>query len=170
MYSSRSPSIQSHQMQLALYRVANAKRLCGKCRTNVWQMQYECLANAVRLCGKCHTTRINRKRSRTSRKLSRLKRIILSLHATAVSSIEYAKLYYTEFKRQNSGLKIVTIFSYRVNDPEDEASGVEDENNEDTNGLSSVDRDFLEKTIKDYNEMFGNKDAAGLVFLKTYKV
>ena len=69
----------------------------------------------------------------------------------AVSSIEYAKLYYNEFKRQNSGLKIATIFSYGVNDPEAEDSGVEDENNEDTDGLNVVDRDFLEKAIQDYN-------------------
>lgn len=40
----------------------------------------------------------------------------------AVSSIEYAKLYYNEFKRQNSGLKVATIFSYGVNDPEEEDS------------------------------------------------
>ena len=96
----------------------------------------------------------------------------------AVSSIEYAKLYYTEFKRQLAGsglcgrppLKIATIFSYGVNDPEDEASGVEDENNEDTNGLSLVDRDFLEKAIKDYNEMFGtNYDTSSEKFQNYYK-
>lgn len=88
----------------------------------------------------------------------------------AVSSIEYAKLYYTEFKRQNSGLKIATIFSYGVNDPEDEASGVEDENNEDTNGLSLVDRDFLEQAIRDYNQMFGtNYDTSSEKFQNYYK-
>lgn len=88
----------------------------------------------------------------------------------AVSSIEYAKLYYNEFKRQNSGLKIATIFSYGVNDPEAEDSGVEDENNEDTDGLNVVDRDFLEKAIQDYNNMFGtNYDTSSDKFQNYYK-
>lgn len=37
----------------------------------------------------------------------------------AVASIEYAKLYYNEFKRQDSGLKVAAIFSYGVNDEDD---------------------------------------------------
>lgn len=88
----------------------------------------------------------------------------------AVSSIEYAKLYYNEFKRQNSGLKVATIFSYGVNDPEAEDSGVEDENNEDTDGLNVVDRDFLENAIQDYNKMFEtNYDTSSDKFQNYYK-
>lgn len=88
----------------------------------------------------------------------------------AVSSIEYAKLYYNEFKRQNSGLKVATIFSYGVNDPEEEDSGVDDENNEDTDGLNVVDRDFLENAIQDYNKMFGtNYDTSSDKFQNYYK-
>ena len=87
----------------------------------------------------------------------------------AVASIEYAKLYYNEFKRQNSGLKVATIFSYGVND-EDDGTGMEDENNEDTNGMLPVDRDFLEAAIKDYNAMFGtNYDTSADKFQNYYK-
>ena len=87
----------------------------------------------------------------------------------AVASIEYAKLYYNEFKRQQSGLKVATIFSYGVND-EDDGTGMEDENNEDTNGMQPVDRDFLEKAIKDYNAMFGtNYDTSADKFQNYYK-
>lgn len=73
----------------------------------------------------------------------------------AVSSIEAAKLYYQEFKRQQKEipelrkLKIATIFSFGQNDAEQD--GVEDENSESTEGLSSSDRDFLDSAILDYN-------------------
>ena len=87
----------------------------------------------------------------------------------AVASIEYAKLYYNEFKRQNSGLKVATIFSYGVNDADD-GTGMEDENNEDTDGMLPVDRDFLEKAIQDYNAMFGtNYDTSADKFQNYYK-
>ncbi len=87
----------------------------------------------------------------------------------AVASIEYAKLYYNEFKRQHSGLKVATIFSYGVND-EDDGTGMEDENNEDTNGMQPVDRDFLEAAIQDYNAMFGtNYDTSADKFQNYYK-
>ena len=87
----------------------------------------------------------------------------------AVASIEYAKLYYNEFKRQHSGLKVAAIFSYGVND-EDDGTGMEDENNEDTNGMLPVDRDFLESAIKDYNAMFGtNYDTSADKFQNYYK-
>lgn len=87
----------------------------------------------------------------------------------AVASIEYAKLYYNEFKRQDSGSKVAAIFSYGVND-EDDGTGMEDENNEDTNGMLPVDRDFLEAAIKDYNAMFGtNYDTSADKFQNYYK-
>jgi len=77
----------------------------------------------------------------------------------AVSSIDVAKKYYAEFKKQLSGLpsdkqlKVATIFSFGVN--EEEIDGIIDENPEDTSGLDSSSRDFLEEAIKDYNKMFG---------------
>jgi type I restriction enzyme, R subunit len=77
-----------------------------------------------------------------------------------VSSIEAAKLYYNEFKRQmaehpEKNLKIATIFSYAANEEEnDEVLG--EENSENTDGMDQSSRDFLDKVaIHDYNDMFG---------------
>ena len=75
-----------------------------------------------------------------------------------ISSIEAAKLYYNEFRRQmnenqSRKLKIATIFSYAAN--EEEGDGLlGEENSEDTSALDSTSRDFLESAIRDYNEMF----------------
>jgi len=75
-----------------------------------------------------------------------------------VSSIDVAKKYYTEFKKQikdlpsDKKLKIATIYSFGVN--EEEIDGVIDENSEDTSGLDASSREFLENAIKDYNKMF----------------
>ena len=65
----------------------------------------------------------------------------------AVSSIEVAKKYYAEFKKQLSGLpsdkqlKVATIYSFGVND--EDADGMIDENSEDTTGLDVSSRDFF---------------------------
>jgi type I restriction enzyme R subunit len=92
----------------------------------------------------------------------------------AVTSIEAAKLYYLEFKKQQSELpeltklKIATIFSFGQNDDEDD--GVEDENSESTEGLSASDRDFLERAIIDYNHNFKtNYDTSSDKFQNYYK-
>ena len=72
----------------------------------------------------------------------------------AVSSIDVAKKYYTEFKKQLAGvpsdkkLKIAMIFSFGVNDEEldlsaGQAGGMIDENSEDTSGLDFSSRHFL---------------------------
>ena len=76
----------------------------------------------------------------------------------AVSSVPMAKLYYQEFKKQMAAdpakkLRIAVIYSYGAN--EEEADGMlDEENNEDTNGLDQSSRDFLDAAIRDYNEMF----------------
>ena len=87
----------------------------------------------------------------------------------AVASIPMARAYYDEFMRQMQErpeaerLKIATIFSYGVNEDLDE-------NNEDTNGLSDSDRDFLEHAIADYNGMFGTSyDTSSEKFQNYYK-
>lgn len=92
----------------------------------------------------------------------------------AVSSIEVAKKYYAEFKRQladqpsDKQLKIATIFSFGVND--EDADGMIDENSEDTSGLDVSSRDFLEKAIADYNGMFGTSyDTSSDKFQNYYK-
>lgn len=77
----------------------------------------------------------------------------------AVSSVEAACLYYREFQKQmaenpDKRLRIATIFSFAPN--EDEEMGLlDEENSEDTAGLDTTSRDFLEKAIKDdYNKEF----------------
>ena len=74
-----------------------------------------------------------------------------------VSSIDLAKKYYAEFKKQledlpgDKKLKVAIIYSFSVNEDID---GMIDENPEDTSGLDVSSRDFLENAIKDYNRMF----------------
>lgn len=92
----------------------------------------------------------------------------------AVASIDAAKLYYEEFKRQQTAvpelarLKVATIFSFGQND--DVEDGVEDENPESTDGLSASDRDFLDKAIADYNRAFKtNYDTSPEKFQNYYK-
>ena len=76
----------------------------------------------------------------------------------AVSSVNAAKLYYSEFKRQMKEnpqyrLRVAVIYSYGAN--EEEADGIiDEENTEDTSALDQSSRDFLEASIMDYNEMF----------------
>lgn len=93
----------------------------------------------------------------------------------AVASIEFAKLYYTEFKKQQKNLpesqrlKVATIYSYGTNE-EVTDDFVEDENNEDTEGLDASSRDFLEQAILDYNQMFHtNYDTSADKFQNYYK-
>lgn len=84
----------------------------------------------------------------------------------ACSSINAAKIYYSEFKKQQQKfpqeekLKIGLIYSYLPSEQEsndNELSNFEllDENNENTNQLDLDSRNFLDEAIKDYNEMFG---------------
>lgn len=92
----------------------------------------------------------------------------------AVSSVNAAKLYYTEFKQQMNEdpakkLKIALIYSYGAN--EEDADGILDEENpESTLSLDASSRDFLEAAIKDYNEMFKTKyDTSSEKFQNYYK-
>ena len=93
----------------------------------------------------------------------------------AVSSIEFAKLYYAEFKKQmeklpsDKKIKVALIYSFGVN--EEETDGIiDDENTENTDNLDSCSRDFLENAIKDYNKMFStNYDTSSDGFQNYYK-
>lgn len=92
----------------------------------------------------------------------------------AVSSIDVAKKYYAEFKKQlanmpsDKRLKVATIYSFGVND--EDADGMIDENSEDTSGLDASSRDFLESAIVDYNAMFGTSyDTSSYKFQNYYK-
>ncbi|HJP96476.1 MAG TPA: type I restriction endonuclease subunit R [Candidatus Saccharimonadales bacterium] len=94
----------------------------------------------------------------------------------AVSSIEAAKKYYAEFKRQQAEapeatrLKVAIIYSYGVNEDEALLDGLEDENSEGTEGLDSGSRDFLDGAIRDYNQMFATSyDTSADNFQNYYK-
>ena len=82
-----------------------------------------------------------------------------SIFATA--SIDAAKLYYSEFKRQMAyvpeehRLKVAMIYSYGVNEVDPLDGELMDENPEDTSTLSQTDKDALQECIDDYNQMFG---------------
>ncbi len=92
----------------------------------------------------------------------------------AVQSIEYAKLYYLEFKKQmeqlstDKRLKVATIFSYGVND--EVGDGYEDEDSDTTDGLDQSSRDFLDMAIEDYNKEFHTEyDTSADKFPNYYK-
>ena len=95
----------------------------------------------------------------------------------AVSSIEVAKIYYTEFQKQMAGLpsdkqlKIATIYSFSANEEDPEIDGIlDDENPEDTSKLDQSSRDFLEAAIQDYNKIFKtNWDTSSDKFQNYYK-
>ncbi len=101
----------------------------------------------------------------------------------AVADIELAKLYYNEFKKQQQNLppserlKVVTIFSYAVNEGESDSSAyangmgsLGEENSESTAKLDANSQEFLESAINDYNQMFGmHYDTSNNEFQSYYK-
>ena len=82
-----------------------------------------------------------------------------SIFATA--SIDAAKLYYSEFRRQMAGmaegerLKVAMIYSYGANEADPQDGELTDENPEDTSTLSATDKEALQACVDDYNAMFG---------------
>ncbi|MCQ2202354.1 MAG: HsdR family type I site-specific deoxyribonuclease [Bacteroidales bacterium] len=88
-----------------------------------------------------------------------------SIFATA--SIDMAKLYYNEFKRQmqyipeESRLKVAMIYSYGANDEDPLDGELFDENPENTTTLSATDQAALQQCIEDYNDMFGCNFSTG---------
>jgi type I restriction enzyme R subunit len=95
----------------------------------------------------------------------------------AVASIEAAKRYYAEFKKQQENLipdkqiKVAIIYSWNPNEgSEFEQDGLFDENNENTEKLDKPSRDFLDEAIKDYNNYFGTSyDTSSEKFQNYYK-
>lgn len=91
----------------------------------------------------------------------------------AVSSIDAAKMYYSEFQKQMSHagqkLKIATIFSYAANEEEPDGF-ISDENSDSTDNLDLTSRQFLEEAIADYNAMFNTAyDTSSAKFPNYYK-
>ena len=92
----------------------------------------------------------------------------------ATASIDAAKRYYAEFKRQQSSLppaqrlKIGLIYSYAAN--EDDEDGLLGEEEFETSDLDKSSRDFLEDAIKDYNALFSTSfDTSADKFQNYYK-
>lgn len=92
----------------------------------------------------------------------------------ATASIDAARTYYGEFKRQQAGLvpdkqlKVGIIFSYAANEAVEDGTLKEEEF--ETNHLSGAARDFLDEAIKDYNGTFGTSfDTSADKFQNYYK-
>ncbi|WP_329027364.1 type I restriction endonuclease subunit R [Streptomyces sp. NBC_01423] len=92
----------------------------------------------------------------------------------ATASIDAAKRYYLEFKKQQVALvpdrrlKVATIFSYAAN--EDVSDNYLDEEGFETSSLDQASRDFLEEAIKDYNFLFETSyDTSADKFQNYYK-
>lgn len=91
----------------------------------------------------------------------------------AVSSIEMAKKYYLEFKKQleekQKDLTIATIFSFSANE-EDRADGIIDDEGFETELLDKSSREFLDFAISEYNKRFKtNFSSEGNGFQDYYK-
>lgn len=91
----------------------------------------------------------------------------------AVASIEMAKKYYLEFKKQleekQKDLTIATIFSFAANE-EDRADGIIDDEGFETELLDKSSREFLDFAISEYNKKFKtNFSSEGNGFQDYYK-
>ncbi len=112
------------------------------------------------------------RRSATYKVAERTLRGFNALFATA--SIDAAKRYYQEFRRQQESctqaqrLKVGIIYSYAPN--EDPEAGTLPEESVETDALDTSSRDFLEGAIADYNAMFGTSyDTSADKFENYYK-
>ncbi|WP_086225180.1 type I restriction endonuclease subunit R [Campylobacter devanensis] len=91
----------------------------------------------------------------------------------AVASIDMAKKYYLEFKKQleekQKDLTIATIFSFSANE-EDRADGIIDDEGFETERLDKSSREFLDFAISEYNKKFKtNFSSEGNGFQDYYK-
>ncbi|MDR2526866.1 MAG: type I restriction endonuclease subunit R [Rickettsiales bacterium] len=93
----------------------------------------------------------------------------------ATSSIDAAKLYYSEFVKQMANLpdtqrlKVALIYSFGANDAEAE-DGILPDEDFDTDSLDKTNRDFLDNAINNYNETFKtNFDTNSANFQNYYK-
>lgn len=144
----------------------------------VWNIDRErALASPERICNIVNYIRehFDQKTKRNSFYQLKDRRLSGFNSIFAVSSIDVAIKYFAEFKKQMAGLpsdkqlKVATIYSYGVNDPEVDGI-IEDENLEDTSRLDQSKRDFLETAIQDYNKLFKtNFDTSSDKFQNYYK-
>ena len=94
----------------------------------------------------------------------------------AVESIPMAMRYYEEFKKQQESLpvdqrlKVATIFTFSQNEEENDMGNIDDEDPTSTDRLDASSRDFLDRAIGDYNQLFGtNYDTSSDKFQNYYK-
>ena len=77
----------------------------------------------------------------------------------AVSSVDAAKRYYKELKRQQQGverpLKIATIFSFAANEAQDGIGDIQDESF-DVSAMDMSAKEFLSAAVADYNKAFSS--------------
>ena len=92
----------------------------------------------------------------------------------ATASIDAARRYYNHFQSQQEALpvdrrlKIGLIYSFGANDARDD--GILDDEDFDTDALSTDARSFLEDAIQDYNDIFGTSyDTSADKFQNYYK-
>lgn len=89
----------------------------------------------------------------------------------AVDSVPMAMKYYNEFKKQiqktGSDLKIATIFSFNPN--EEDPDDIFSDEDFDTAGLDETSREFLDRAILEYGEMFHSTYDSGKGFQNYYK-
>lgn len=92
----------------------------------------------------------------------------------AVSSVEAAKIYYSEFQKQmklhpEKALKVALIYSFAPNE-EENGGLLGEENSDSTSGLDASSREFLDKAIDEYNDYFGTSyDTSSDKFPNYYK-
>ena len=116
----------------------------------------------------------DQKTKRTSTYKHEGKRLVGFNSLFATSSIDAAKLYYSEFRRQQTNvpeaqrLKVGLIFSFAAN--EDLEGGLLQEEEFETDELDQGSRDFLDAAIQDYNALFGTSfDTSADKFQNYYK-
>jgi len=91
----------------------------------------------------------------------------------AVSSVEAAKLYYEELKRQQAGrahpLRVATIFSFAPNEEQSAQGELSDESLE-PSAMDQSSKEFLASAIADYNKLFStNFSLDGASFQNYYQ-
>lgn len=114
-------------------------------------------------------------KTRRSETYSLGQRRVLGFNALfTAASIEAAKTYYAEFRRQQEPLvpdrrlKVGLIYSYAANEPVEE--GALKEEGFETDALDQSSRDFLESAVQDYNAYFGTSyDTSSDKFQNYYK-
>ncbi|VEU58309.1 type I restriction endonuclease subunit R [Mycoplasmopsis gallinacea] len=101
-------------------------------------------------------------KNRKSKVVKQLERIKGFNSIFAVESIEFARKYYLEFRKQlqeanNEKFKIATIFTYDPNQENDGTFGsIDDEDFSHFQTLSANDKEFLSEAINDYNKQFAS--------------